>query len=166
MIDSALACLAQQLDTHLQARAGTGPGQVALARFVDDNGRWAVADDSVGLMLINVQMDRAQKAPPASDPLAADPAKAEPPLSLNLSVLVAAQSRNYSAALAHLSHVLAFFHAHPVFTRAQYPALGPSVEMVDVTLEAVDYEQLDHIWTFVGGRQVPSVVYRVRLAGG
>ena len=39
------------------------------------------------------------------------------------------------------------------------------IEMVEVSPEPLDYEQLDHVWSFVGGRQVPSIVYRVRVTG-
>jgi hypothetical protein len=164
MIDSALAFLAAQLDAHLQARARTGPGRVVLARLVDDNGKWAISDDSVGVALVNVRMDQARKnAAPAAAPAAGGPASSPPSPNFDLSVLFAAQSRQYSAALNHLGHVLAFFHEHPVFTRAQHPALGAGVELLEVTLELLDYEALAHVWAFVGGKQVPSVVYRVRL---
>lgn len=164
MIDQALACITKELDSYLQAKANTGPGQVVLDRLVDDNGRWAIPDDSVGLMLVNVQLDRDSRPAPTAGPLElGGPAAAQPALNLNLSVLVAAQSREYHAALTHLSHVLAFFNARPFFTRARYPALGPGVESVEVTHEPLGFEQLDHLWSFVGGRQVPSVLYRVRV---
>jgi len=166
MIDRVLACLAKELDGWLQVQAKTGPGQVVLDRLVDGNGRWAIPDDSVGLMLVNVQPDRVPKAPAAAGPLElGGPAGAGPALHLSLSVLVAAQSRDYPAALQHLSHALAFFAAHPVFTRASHPALGAGIDSVEVTIEPLDWEQIDHLWSFVGGRQVPSVVYRVRVTG-
>jgi hypothetical protein len=167
MIDSALACLAAQLDAHLQARAGTGPGRVVLARLVDDNGKWAISDDSIGVALVNVLMDHVHE--PAAPVRSLEPggvAASAPALNLNLSVLFAAQSRQYPAALNHLTHVLAFFNEHPVFRRDQYPALGPGVQMVEVTLEPLDYEQLSRVWACVGGKQVPSVVYRIRLIAG
>jgi Pvc16 N-terminal domain len=164
VIELALACLAKELDAHLHARSGTAPGFVTLTRLVGDDGRWAIAGDGVGIMLVNVHLDRASKAAPASGPLElGEPSAPGSRLNLNLSMLVAARSRDYAAGLGHLSRVLGFFHAHPVFSRAQYPALGEAVEMVEVTLEPLDYEQLDHVWAFVGGKQVPSAVYRVRL---
>ena len=166
MIDRVLACLAKELDAWLQAKANTGPGQVVLDRLVDDNGLWAIPDDSVGLMLLNVQPDRVHKTAPAAGTLdLAGPATATPAPSVSLSVLVAAQSREYPAALQHLSHALAFFAAHPVFTRANHPALGAGIDSVEVALEPLDWEQLAHVWSFVGGHQVPSVVYRVRVRG-
>jgi len=166
MIDLALACVAKELDAYLQANADTGPGQVVLARLVDDNGHWAIPDDSVGLMLVNVQPERARKAPAATGPLEiGGQAESGPAMHLSLSVLFAAQSREYHAALEHLSHVLTFFTARPIFMRGQHPALGDGIEMVEVSPEPLDYEQLDHIWSFVGGRQVPSIVYRVRVTG-
>lgn len=167
MIDRALACLAKELDAHLQAKAGAGPGTVVLDRVVDDNGLWAIPDDSVGMMLVNVQSDRVPKAPAAAGPLElGGPSASGPALHLSLWVLLAAQSREYPAALQHLSHTLAFFATHPLFTRASHPALGEGVDSVEVVLEPLDWEQLDQLWSFVGGRQVPSVVYRVRVTGG
>ena len=32
-----------------------------------------------------------------------------------------------------------------------------------VELQSLGYEQLNQIWAFIGGKQLPSVIYKVRM---
>jgi hypothetical protein len=87
----------------------------------------------------------------------------EPELKLNLHVLFAANFTHYDQALKYISYVLTYFQAHPVFTSDQYPALAPDIGKLTVELLSLNYEQLNQIWAFIGGKQLPSVAYKVRM---
>jgi Pvc16 N-terminal domain len=50
-----------------------------------------------------------------------------------------------------------------VFTRERYPGLDPRIEKLGVDLMALGFEQLNQLWAFVGAKQLPAAVYRVRL---
>jgi len=58
---------------------------------------------------------------------------------------------------------LTYFQSRPSFTSVEYAALDPRIEKLTVELQSLNYEQLNQIWAFVGGKQLPSVIYKVRL---
>ena len=62
-----------------------------------------------------------------------------------------------------LARVLTFFQAHPRFVGTEFPALDPGIEMLVPELRSLTFEQLNQLWAFIGGKQLPSAVYRVRL---
>jgi hypothetical protein len=45
----------------------------------------------------------------------------------------------------------------------EYPALDRSIEKLTTELQSLSYEQLNQIWAFIGGKQLPSVIYKVRM---
>ena len=59
--------------------------------------------------------------------------------------------------------MLTFFQARPVFTRERYAGLDPRIDKLGVDLISPSFEQLNQMWAFVGAKQLPSALYRVRL---
>lgn len=89
-----------------------------------------------------------------------------PPVNLNLFILVTACMTNYENALIYLSHAITFFQGKYSFT------LKNSVTQVDglpddfhiiLDLYTLSFEQLNYLWSTLGGKQHPFVCYKVRL---
>jgi hypothetical protein len=59
--------------------------------------------------------------------------------------------------------VLTYFQSHPAFTPDEFPALDPGIEKLVVELQSLNFEQLNQIWAFIGGKHLPSVIYKVRM---
>jgi hypothetical protein len=164
MLDAALAFLAKELNGYLLARTAETFGEALVARPVDENGKWAIGEDHIGITLVNVEEERILKSQlPEAVYVGGRQVVLEPQLRLTLQVLFAAQFKQYNQALRYLSLVLTFFQAHPRFARDEYPALDPGIEQLVPELQSLSYEQLNQLWAFVGGKQLPSVVYRVRM---
>jgi hypothetical protein len=164
MLDAALSFMVKELNGYLLARTGDAFGDAQLVRPVDDNGRWAIPEDHIGVALLNVDEERVMKAQlPEMMYLNGRQVMLEPELKLNLEVLFAANFKQYPQALKYLSRVLTFFQSHPRFTRDEYPGLDPSIEALIPELRSMAFEQLNQLWAFVGGKQLPSVVYRIRM---
>ena len=87
-----------------------------------------------------------------------------PPLQLNLVVLFAARFQQYERALSTLSLIVSFFHARPVFTQASSPALPDGLEKVVIELLSYGPEQMSQMWSCLGAKHLPSLVYRLRIA--
>jgi len=87
----------------------------------------------------------------------------EPELKLNLHLLFAANFKVYDQALKYISHVLTYFQSHPSFTSVEYPPLDTWIEKLTTELQSLSYEQLNQVWAFIGGKQLPSVIYKVRM---
>jgi hypothetical protein len=164
MIDVALKFLVAELNSYLLNRTGSNLGEAELTRIVDDLGKWAIGVDHLAAALINVEEERILKAH-LPEPAFVDGRHVilEPPLKLNLHVLFAAHFQKYDQALKYLAHVLTFFQSHLTFPSDQYPGLDPRIARLNVELLSPTYEHLNQIWAFVGGKQLPSAVYRVRM---
>lgn len=164
MLDAALSFLVKELNGYLRARTGESFGEAQLSRPVDDTGRWVIPDNRIGVALVNVEEERILKAQlPETAYVDGRHVVLEPRLKLSLHVLFAAQFTQYEQSLRYLAHVLTFFQAHPRFTRDEHPALDPGIEQLVPELQSLGYEQLNQLWAFIGGKQLPSIVYRLRL---
>ncbi len=92
------------------------------------------------------------------------------PVNLNIYVLFAANRTGYSQSLIALSYVIEFFQSKKVFTQVNTP-LNPTITALDdikefkfiVELYTPTFEQLNYIWGTLGGKSVPSVMYKISL---
>ncbi|HWM89796.1 MAG TPA: DUF4255 domain-containing protein [Thermoanaerobaculia bacterium] len=164
MLDVALKFLVKELGSYLLLRTGVSFGEPDLCRIVDDSGKWAVPEDRIGASLINIEEERAVKSQlPEATYVNGRNVVLQPALNLNLHVLFAANFKRYDEALRYLSYVLTYFQSHLLFTPTQYPGLDPRIGKLSAELQSLTYEQVNQIWAFLGGKQLPSALYKVRM---
>ena len=94
-----------------------------------------------------------------------------PPVFLNLYVLITCNYSgiDYVHALERLSAVVRFFQSRNSFTfppvsggTAAVPVDNPDLK-ITLELYTLTFEQINHLWGSLGGRQVPFVMYKLRL---
>jgi hypothetical protein len=98
----------------------------------------------------------------------------QPPVWLNLYLLFSCNfPNNYTGALSVLGQIIQFFQTFPVLNGAN--PLSGVVENQDVVKEdlvnmkltfelyTLTFEQINHLWGALGGKQVPSVLYKARM---
>lgn len=164
MLDIATGFLKDELNTFLVSRTGSDSVKATLSKVVDESGKYAFANDSICCSIINIEEERfLKKQLPEYTAVNGRHVVLEPELKLNLHVMFAANFTHYDQALKYISHILTCFQAKPVFTSDKYPALAPGIGKMTVQLLSLNYEQLNQIWAFIGGRQLPSVIYLVRM---
>ena len=164
MLDHVLTFFASELNTYFQARTGIAGDDVSPGLVVGDNGKFAIKDDNIGVTVINIEEEATLKDQlPEVRYVQGQHTRVEPQIRLNLSILFCANYKLYDQALKYLSLVLTYFQSNRVFTPGQFPALNSSIERLIVELQTLNYDQLNQIWSFIGGKHLPSVVYRVRL---
>ena len=166
MLDIALKFLTAELNTYLSTQMTSTPeGVVRMSKLVDEAGKYAF-ENSIVASIINIEEDRIFKSQtPDRIYTNGQHIVLEPELKLNLHVIFAAnfEVKNYDQALKYISYVLMFFQSHPAFTSVEYPALDPSIEKLTIELQSLSYEQLNQVWAFIGAKQLPSVIYKVRM---
>ncbi|CAK9885810.1 MAG: hypothetical protein XXXJIFNMEKO3_02227 [Candidatus Erwinia impunctatus] len=86
------------------------------------------------------------------------------PLYITLTVTIAANfsTNHYTDGLKLVSNLLAFFNRHKNFTLQNSPDLPRQIEQINMELESIPGEQLNHMWGRFGSHYLPSCVYRVR----
>jgi hypothetical protein len=89
---------------------------------------------------------------------------------LNLYIMFAANRTDYTESLKSISKVVEFFQSKRVFTQANTSfdrALDGMEKMKDfkfvVELFTPSFEEMNFIWGTLGGKQYPSVIYKVNV---
>ena len=173
MIVEAMALLLRELNDYVaqvDASAG-GPVQAVWGNIAQlDRAEVATElDNHIVLSLVNLEEERALKNGRVAATLSTgEVGYTNRPFHLNLFLLFTANYRNYGTALRRLAQVLTFFQAKQKFTFANSPGpnppLGGIVEFsLAMDLLSLSFEEVNHLWGFLGTRQSPSAIFRGRL---
>lgn len=93
-----------------------------------------------------------------------------PVIHLNLFMLFSANRNTYNKSLKDISKVIEFFQGKKVFTQTNTVYDRDSISMADITnfkftieLYTPTFEELNFIWGTLGGRQLPSALYKLSI---
>lgn len=94
--------------------------------------------------------------------------KRNPTLYLNLYLLFSCADSSYQTALEQISRVVASLQAKYVFTADSTSEPGDNpfpdgLEKIILDLFSLNFEQINHLWGIMGGKYLPSVLYKARL---
>ncbi len=91
-------------------------------------------------------------------------------INLNLFLLFSANRSSYSKSLKDISKIIEFFQGKKLFNQSNTIFDRNAVAMIEVdnfcfTIELYTptFEELNYIWGTLGGRQLPSALYRVSM---
>jgi len=91
----------------------------------------------------------------------------QPPAFLNAYLLFSATHTNYRNALRLVGEVILFFQRRPVLTAQNSPGFALPDALDDarlvLDLHSLSFEQLNHLWASLGGKQMPFALYRCHL---
>jgi hypothetical protein len=71
-------------------------------------------------------------------------------------------SSNYLEALKFISGVIGFFQGKSIFTPDNTPMLTGDASKIVAEVVNIDFKELSNLWGAIGGKYLPSVVYRFR----
>ena len=123
----------------------------------------------VVLSMVNVNEEATFKNLPNYDRLGGETRYRNAPVHLNLFLLFSANYDDYENALRRLSQVITFFQGKNVFTFRDAPMdeFLDDAEVADfklvLDLYTLTFEQINYLWGSLGGKQVPFVMYKLRL---
>lgn len=173
MMVEAMGLLLNQLNAYIANADGAGPGAPAQALWgnvaqLDRQEVAAELDNHVVLSLVKIEQERALRNGRCHEP---DPAGGvlyrNRPLHLNLFLLFVANYKNYGTALRRLAQVLTFFQGKQKFTQANSPGSMPQAPIAEfsLTLDLMSptFEEVNHLWGFLGAKESPFALYRGRL---
>lgn len=93
-----------------------------------------------------------------------------PPVHLNLYLLISANFKNYETSLITLSKSIEFFQGKKVFNASNttYNRDNVAIEVLNdfrfnLEIYSPSFEELNNIWGTLGGKQLPSVIYKIQL---
>ncbi|MES2922814.1 MAG: DUF4255 domain-containing protein [Verrucomicrobiota bacterium] len=169
MIHDALQLIANQLNAALP---GTGGARsVILGNIAQVESETKDELKQVVLSLVNVEEESALKNGPHSRLKNGQVIYENRPVCLHLYLLFSANNTDYGTALKRLESIIEFFQGRNVFTVRNSPELenlsrtAEELASFRLTLElhSLSFEQINHLWGSLGGKQVPFILYRARL---
>ena len=93
-----------------------------------------------------------------------------PPMHFNITIIFGAYQPNqadsgtkYEASISKIQKVIGFFQRQNVFDQAYIPKPPNGIEKLIFELVSLNLEQLHHLWSMLGGKYIPSVVYKMRM---
>lgn len=167
MIAETLNFLAGELNGYLNQKISvtTDPrvkvGNAARALDGTLTGTFDLTDKAI-LSLVNIEEDRTVRRQETVVKTATTARYKNPPLQLNLYVLVAIHKDDYQDSLVLLGHIVQFFQFQNSFTSLTHPALDARIQKLMVELYTMNFEQVNHLWSTLGGKYLPSALYKVR----
>ncbi|CAN5447995.1 hypothetical protein BH23BAC3_BH23BAC3_07830 [soil metagenome] len=133
-----------------------------------DNLKKLQEDNSSGIVisLLNVEEEHTLKNTPHFVRKNNQLIYKEPPVFLNLNILLAFEFGNYGTSLQRLEETVLFFQNKSWFisekARDENP-FPPGVNKLILNLQQLNFEHLNHIWSISGGTHFLSLLYKVRL---
>lgn len=127
-------------------------------------------DDMVALTLINLDEEATLKNFPNHSIENDKTIYKNSIINLNLYLLFSANRTNYINSLNDISKIIAFFQGKKLFTQANtiYDRNNVAMSNIDnfkfsVELYTPTFEELNYIWGTLGGKQLPSALYKVSM---
>jgi hypothetical protein len=171
MIYEALQIISEQLDKYL-SDAGLNNlivlENIALLESASEN-----ADNVKGkvvLTLLNLEEESSMKNTPSYKVRDGKTEYKNPPVNLNLYLLISANCDTYDKSLRCISKTIQFFQGKKVFTSTNtvYNRINVAFDVLDyfkfiLELHTLSLEELNYVWGTLGGRQLPSVIYKIQV---
>lgn len=170
MLDQVLSAIVKLLNDHIaNAEPEVLLGNLALMDS-SQQGAGTNITDRVIMSVINIQEESTLRNNPANKQIydtAGLPrgVSRNPGIYLNVFLLIGANKEQYSTGLQRISQVISFFQSNSIFTETHIPGLSNfGLDKILLDLYSASFEELNQLWGIMGGKYIPSVVYKMRLA--
>ena len=182
MLFEALSIIKDELQAYFKALGDTGAEVVLENISLLDSANDATLLDKVIITLVNIEEESTLKNLSNVVKVNGGISYVEPPVHLNLYLLRSANypggtppRNNYTLALNRISTVIQFFQSHKTFSLKDSPnaLLAQNLENLDnpdftdlmltIELYTLTFEQINHLWGSLGGKQLPFAMYKARL---
>jgi Pvc16 N-terminal domain len=173
MIDKAILLLRDELQSYINFR------DASVNVVIDNVGLFETSKgdtltNNIIITLVNVEEESTLKNQPAlKRPFVSNAVYQNPPVFLNLYVLFSCNytGNDYPLALRRLSFIIQFLQSKSSFSASSSVTGGaidltePGITDMKFTLElyTLTFEQINHLWGSLGGRQMPFAMYKLRL---
>ncbi|PCK08957.1 MAG: hypothetical protein COA42_06355 [Alteromonadaceae bacterium] len=163
MIDSALEFINDQLNQFLTINFGLDDEVTVLNNLVESNGSEPLQNQNkVIITLINLEQETAKQFYGGQVRSGDQVATMSPAVHFNLDVLVTASFDNYNESLKFLTSAVGYFQANNVFNRKNQPSMPEGIEALHFEIENTPYEKTHNLWSALGAKYQPSIIYKVR----
>ena len=122
-------------------------------------------DNNIIISLINIEENRISRNPQNYVRNGTDILMKNPAVHLNLTLLFTSvrEVGGYGLALQSIQQTIGFFQKKYVFDHTNTPLLDAGIDKLILEMISFNMEQLQQLWSMLGGKYHPSVAYRIRM---
>lgn len=165
MIDAAMLLIVDQLNGHLAGRFSATEDLVVLAPLTDPEGKPSdISRNRLALFVTNIAEDPTPRRGRARGASIIGHAAEAPPLHLDIYAMLAASydPNIYAEGLKMLSAALMYFQSYPLMTPQNTPNMPRELQQLSFEISNLRPEEMGQMWGNLGGRYVPSVMFKIR----
>ncbi len=171
MIYESLYILKEQLTNYLKENLIYLPVELENIAYIDSgDDKMERLQEKIIISLLRLEEEKAlNNLPHFYRNETKDTEYKKPPISLNQYIIISANINNYIDSLKCISKVIEFFQYKNFFssekdTYTTNETIGTGVNFrFEAKLFSPPFEQLNQIWGMLGGKQIPSVFYKISL---
>lgn len=146
MIQEVIPLIAAEVRDFLISRFDASGDVVKLSSLANQDGSTALKEENVVVVtLVNIERDGSNLYISS---------RGNTPVHINLYVMFSAYFADYAESLKFISGVIAYFQGNPTFVH--------NGNELKIEFFNIDFRELSNLWTAVGGKYLPSVVYKFR----
>jgi len=164
MINEALTFLEGELNTYLKASFKINEDAVVVSSIAEFGGSAPLKNQNkIVLTLINIKQETLLRNNPSFKVIDKTSVQVNPALYINLFVLFSANFADYQESLKFISATISFFQGNYVFTKEKFNKLNPAIDPLILELDTTSYQDWSYLWGMLGGKYLPSVIYKLRM---
>ncbi|KQC01787.1 DUF4255 domain-containing protein [Pedobacter sp. Hv1] len=165
MISKALQFTKDVLDQFIKNRFGLDDSKVLLNTLIEGNGALPqINQNKIVISLINIEKEGVRPFYNRNQLLEnGNYATINPSERYNLVVLISSNFDDYSETLKFLNAVIVFFQINNTLDANTSANVPPGIDKLEFDIEKITYHQMQGLWTAMGAKYQPSVIYKMRL---
>jgi len=159
MIHEVIPAILSELKEFFDTRFDTPEDIVYMGSIMNQDGSIPPeAENKLVVSIINIERDGSNQLKGGGF------ARMNPPVHVNVYLMFAAnfQAGNYAEAMKLISGVIGFFQGHTIFNHHNTPLMPGHAEPVKTEIVNLEFRELVNLWSILGAKYVPSVLYRFR----
>jgi Pvc16 N-terminal domain len=166
MINEVMKFIVDEINAEITTSSGSFASLGNIAR--QESGEGSATSSPVGnvvMTVVNIEEESTLKNNTPYVRRGEEIEKQNPIVFINLYVLISSPIDPYDKALLRISEVIRFFQGKSVFTPEGNNASNFPDQVGKIMLElfTLNFEQVNHLWGILGGKYLPSVMYKLRL---
>lgn len=171
MLFEVIQIITEQVNTYLEACGlpkSVTPENISMVDFQTEEDK--PMHNKVVLSLLNIQEETSLKNFPNKSIEDSKVIYKNHIVNLNLYVLFSANRDTYLKSINDISKIIEFFQGKKLFTQANtvYNRSNPSLSNISnfrftVELYTPTFEEMNFIWGTLGGKQLPSALYKISM---
>lgn len=165
MMMSALQFTNDILDQYLKNKFSLDESKVILNNIIDTSGSIPLANQNkVVLSLINIEKETSKPFYVRNQKLSnGNFSDVNPSERYNLDLLITSNFDDYGETLKFLNAAIQFFQVNVCLDSSSFSSIPKDIDKLEFDIEKISYHQMHSLWTAMGAKYQPSVVYKMRL---